>query len=139
MIERLVGRVESGTRNANVWLGRFNAAYAQKLGMSVFPGSLNLRLPHPFDWNSARYTTARIHFDREEYGGERDILLLPCQLASLNNHPGFLWTTTTPRTGAELSLVELITDISLRDAYGLRDGDVVTVDIRPDGKPEGTA
>jgi CTP-dependent riboflavin kinase len=47
----------------------------------------------------------------------------------LNNHPGFLWTTTTPRTGADVSLVELITDIPLRETFGLRDGDVVTVDI----------
>ena len=134
MVERLVGRVETGARNANVWLDRFNAAYARKLGTAVFPGTLNLHLPHLFDWSSPRYAAALISFDRAEYGGERDILLLPCRLESLHNHPAFLWTTTTPRSGADLSLVELITDLPLRETFGLIDGDAVTVDLELRGE-----
>jgi len=55
----------------------FNAAYSEKLRISVFPGSLNIALDHVFNWFDARYEAHRIWFGREEYGGERDTLLLP--------------------------------------------------------------
>jgi len=129
MPERLVGHVEAGAQNAGLWLTRFNAAYARKLGMPVFPGSLNLRLPQVFDWTNPRYGPVLIRFDRSEYGGERDVLFLPCRLETLNRHPAFLWTTTTPRTGAALYLVEIVADISLRDTFGLHDGDVLAVEL----------
>jgi CTP-dependent riboflavin kinase len=139
MSERIIGQVEAGTQDASVWLTRFNAAYARKLGAPVFPGSLNLRLPHVFDWMNPRYEPALIRFDRSEYGGERDILFLPCRLDSLNRHPAHLWTTTTRRQGADLYLLEIVADISLRDTFGLKDGDVIAVDLGLDGKAGGAA
>lgn len=129
--ERLVGKVEAGTQNARVWLTRFNAAYARKLGMPVFPGSLNLRLPHAFDWTHPRYAASLIRFDRSEYGGERDILFLPCRLETLDGRPAFLWTTTTPRLGAAQTLVEIVADIPLRTTFGLKDGDLLAVALAP--------
>ena len=125
--ERLVGTVEAGTQNASIWLTRFNAAYARKLGMPVFPGSLNLRLPHAFDWTHPRYAASLIRFDRSEYGGERDILFLPCRLETLDGRAAFLWTTTTPRQGAAQTLVEIVADIPLRVTFGLKDGDLLAV------------
>jgi hypothetical protein len=35
MPRRFVGHVQSGTGNASHWLARFNAAYAQKIGMAA--------------------------------------------------------------------------------------------------------
>ena len=93
------------------------------------PERLILRLPHVFDWTNPRYAAALIRFDRSEYGGERDILLLPCRLETLNRHPAFLWTTTTPRQGAARYVVEIVADISLRDTFGLKDGDVLAVEL----------
>ena len=90
MSELLVGKVQAGFGDASRWLKLFNAAYSEKLGMPVFPGSLNIALDHVFDWFDARYETHRIWFGREEYGGERDILLLPCDLVSLESSKGVL-------------------------------------------------
>jgi CTP-dependent riboflavin kinase len=95
MSELLAGKIQAGFGDASRWLKLFNAAYSEKLGMSVFPGSLNISLDHVFDWFDARYEARRIWFGREEYGGERDILLLPCELVSLDNRKAFLWTPTT--------------------------------------------
>jgi CTP-dependent riboflavin kinase len=75
------------------------------------------------------YEPALIRFDRSEYGGERDILFLPCRLETPDRRLAFLWTTTTPRQGTELSLVEIVADIPLRDTYGLKDGDVLAVEL----------
>lgn len=48
----LRGRVESGKGDAGRWLAKFNAVYARKMGLPVFPGSLNLALDIPFDWSA---------------------------------------------------------------------------------------
>ena len=50
--DRLVGRVQPGKGDASRWLARFNAAYAQKLGVPIFPGSLHLALAYVFDWST---------------------------------------------------------------------------------------
>ena len=91
----LTGRIQSGRNDASYWLQRFHAPYCQKTGMNIFPGSLNLELESSFDWYAKQYQSHIEWFGREEYGGERDILLLPCTLPKLEARPAFLWTTTT--------------------------------------------
>jgi hypothetical protein len=83
MSELLAGKIQADFGDASRWLKLFNAAYSEKLGMPVFPGSLNIALDHVFDWFDARYEAHKIWFGREEYGGERDILLLPCWSVSI--------------------------------------------------------
>ena len=93
MSELLVGKVQTGFGDAARWLKLFNSAYSEKLGMSVFPGSLNIALDHVFDWFDARYEAHRIWFDREEYGGERDILLLSLRTVESRLSKGVLVDT----------------------------------------------
>lgn len=126
----VVGRVQAGKGDASRWLGRFNAAYSRKLGMPVFPGSLNLALDHPFDWFAPALQPAIRWFGREEYGGERDILLLPCRLRTPADVPGFLWTpTTAARDRPDPWVVEVVAAVGLRATYGLRDGDAVVLEL----------
>ena len=130
MSELLAGKVQVGFGDASRWLKLFNAAYSQKLGMPVFPGSLNIALDHAFDWFDARYKAHTIWFGREEYGGERDILLLPCELVSLDDRRAFLWTpTTAARDRRDPWVVEVVSDVNLRDHFGLQDGDVVELRV----------
>ena len=130
MGELLRGRLQSGKGAASHWLQLFNAAYSRKLQMPVYPGSLNLALEQKFDWFAARYQAHIIWFGREEYGGERDILLLPCELVDFERRKAFLWTpTTAARDRPDPWVVELVCDISLRDTYRLQDGDVLAVEL----------
>lgn len=126
----LVGRVQSGQRDASRWLERFNDAYRRKLGMPVFPGSLNVALPQAFDWHAPELEPYVVRFGREEYGGERDVLLVPCRLRSLGGQRGFLWTTTTAaRDRTDPWVIEIVAPVGLRATYGLRDGDEVTLEL----------
>src|SRR3569832_2788815 len=84
MAELLRGKVQTGKGDASHWLRLFNAAYSRKLRMPVYPGSLNLALDRAFDWFATRHEAHTIRFAPEEYGGERDILLLPCELVDLD-------------------------------------------------------
>jgi len=134
MGEFLRGTVQSGQGAAAHWLGLFNAAYSRKLQMPVYPGSLNLALDHNFDWFAACYKASTIWFGREEYGGERDILMMPCELVDLGRRKAFLWTpTTAARDRPDPWVVELVCDVSLRGMYGLVDGDVVVFELPRDG------
>jgi CTP-dependent riboflavin kinase len=137
MGELLQGRVQAGKGDASHWLQLFNAAYARKLQMHVYPGSLNLALDHSFDWFSQRYQPHIIWFGREEYGGERDVLMLPCELVNLERRTAYLWTpTTAARMRPDPWVVEVVCDVRLRGTYQLRDGDVVTLEL-PAAAPSG--
>ena len=124
----LTGRVQSGEGDASRWLSKFNAAYSRKLGVPVFPGSLNIALSASFNWFDPGMVRRTVAFDRAEYGGERDILLVACLLANLANERAWLWTTTTAaHDRPDPWVIELIAAKNLRETYGLVDGS--TVDI----------
>jgi CTP-dependent riboflavin kinase len=124
----LSGRVQSGKGDAARWLALFNTAYSRKTGMPVFPGSLNAALDAPFDWFAPPIEERTIWFGRDEYGGERDILLLPCVLTNLNAERAMLWTpTTAARNRPDPWVVEIIAGVNLRGAYALADGYVVEI------------
>jgi CTP-dependent riboflavin kinase len=128
------GKIQSGFGDASRWLKLFNAAYSEKLRMPVFPGSLNIALDHVFDWFDARYEAQRIWFGREEFAGEHDILLLPCELVSLDQRRAFLWTpTTAARDRRDLWVVEIVADVNLRDHFGLHDSDMVEIRVPTSG------
>ncbi len=130
MPTRIAGRVQAGKGDASRWLARFNAEYSRKLGIAVYPGSLNVALSHGFDWSSPDLQAHLRWFGREEYGGERDILLLPCSLANLRGERAFLWSTTTAaRDRPDPWVVEIVAAVGLRATYGLRDGDAVAIDL----------
>ena len=128
------GRVQSGKGDASHWLSIFNAAYARKVGHPVFPGSLNVALSAPFDWFASDHARRTIWFGRHEYGGERDILLMPCRLTSLNNEPAWLWTpTTAARDRPDPWVVEIIASRELRAAFGLLDGASIDIELLEKG------
>lgn len=129
-VELLRGRIQAGKGDASRWLLKFNEAYARKLGMPVYPGSLNLALPETFDWFAPRYAPFVIPFPMAEYGGERDLLLMPCVLRSLDRRRAFLWSTVNAaRSREDPWVVEVIAAERLR-GLGVEDGDVVEVEVR---------
>jgi CTP-dependent riboflavin kinase len=127
---QLRGRVQSGKGDASKWLRLFAEAYARKIGMPIYPGSLNLDLGTPFDWHEPYLQARQIWFDRSEMGGERDVILVPCVLSGLAGTAAFLWSTTTAASDrVDPWVVELICGVGLRDKFRLNDGDAVVVDI----------
>jgi CTP-dependent riboflavin kinase len=117
----LEGLVESGERSASYWLKRFSHVYEEWLGMPIYPGSLNIRLPAPFDWNSPELLPQRRTFSLFPHGGERLIYMVPCAIVTPAPCPAFLWSTTT--AAAEVRpLVEVVAGACLRDKLHLEDG-----------------
>lgn len=130
MKSRLFGRVQSGKGDASRWLSKFNAAYSRKVGAPVFPGSLNIALQSRFDWFAPDIVRRTITFDRTEYGGERDILLVPCVLLNLAMQPAWLWTpTTAARDRLDPWVVEIVAATKLRETLGLADGSIIEIQL----------
>ena len=127
----LRGRVQAGKGDASRWLSLFNAAYCRKLSHPIYPGSLNLALDHDFIWLEPAYQAHIVCFGREEYGGERDILLLPCVLSVPDQRRAWLWTTTTAARGrADRWVIELLSDVRLRAAHALEEGSILELSLR---------
>jgi|SRR6266542_1756129 len=120
----LRGKVVSGRGDFGIWIERLSGLYEQKTGMHLYPGTLNVEL-------SSAYTLPRdvIRLEAQEYGGRVSVSLVPCRIF---NHSAFLLRTDQNEQGVghhSRNIIEIATDIRLRDAYRLRDGDWVEIEF----------
>jgi riboflavin kinase, archaea type len=120
----LKGVVVSGMGTFSYWLEKLESYYTQKTGMRLFPGTLNLRLDQPYS-----LPADVIRLEKEEYGGTVSVSMVPC---SVFDRPAFLLRTDANEAGRghhPKNVIEIATDIKLRDLYHLRDGDEVEVHL----------
>ena len=120
----LRGIVRTGLGDCGRWLTLLEYHYRRKTGMTLFPGTLNLELLEPY-----RVPPHPLRLEAHEYGGRVSVNIVPCRvfgrrafiLRTDRNEQG---TGAHPRT-----IIEIATDVKLRDAHGLRDGDSVEIEI----------
>jgi len=120
----LRGTVCTGLGDCGRWLTLLEDHYRRKTGMTLYPGSLNVELPEPY-----RVPPHPLRLEAHEYGGQVSVNIVPCRvfgrrafiLRTDGNEHG---TGDHPRT-----IIEIATDVKLRDAYDLRDGDSVELEI----------
>lgn len=121
---RLRGQVVSGMGNFSIWIDRLRDHYHRKTGMILFPGTLNLRLEEP--WLAPPDC---MRLDAAEYAGTVTVYIVPC---SVFGRAAFILRTTANNEGRghhSQNIIEIATDVKLRDAYQLHDGDLVEVEI----------
>ena len=120
----LRGKVSSGFGNFGYWIGLLADHYFRKTGLELYPGTLNLQLEQPYV-----LPDTALRLEKEEYGGTVSVSLQPCQVFG---RPAFLLRTDRNAAGDgphPLTIIEVATDVRLRDAYGLANGDWVEVEI----------
>lgn len=118
----LQGKVKSGMNNLSYWMEKMHDLYVAKTGMQVYPGSLNIELDKPFI-----LPANGIRLEKEEYGGTVSLSMYPCEIFGRN---AFILRTDKNASGNgdhPLTIIEIITDIRLRDEYHLSDGDIVEI------------
>ena len=121
---RLHGKVVTGLSNFGFWIERLSAHYERKTGMRFYPGTLNLELPAPYSLPSGA-----LRLEAHEYGGSVSVSIVPCRVFERR---AFLLRTDQNEQGAghhPRNIIEIATDIRLRDAYHLQDGDWVEVEF----------
>ena len=88
--------------------------------MRLYPGTLNIELPAPYSLPSNV-----MRLEANEYGGTVSVNIVPCQIF---DRQGFLLRTDQHEHGTgqhSQNIIEIATDVWLRDAYQLNDGDWV--------------
>lgn len=121
---RVQGRVISGRGNFGFWIERLNTLYAKKTGMCLYPGTLNIELPTPYCLPSSV-----MRLEANEYGGSVSVNIVPCHIF---NRQAFLLRTDQNEQGTghhSRNIIEIAADVRLRDAYQLKDGDSVEVEL----------
>jgi len=120
----LKGRVIGGQGNFSYWIKKLSSYYEAKTGMRFFPGTLNIELDVPYDLPSDV-----IRLKKEEYGGSVSVSIQEC---AIFGRKAFILRTDGnasdngdhPRT-----IIEVATDVKLRDCYNLKDGEIVEVKL----------
>lgn len=123
MVLKLHGIVVSGMGNFGYWIEKLAEHYERKTGMKLFPGTLNLRLETP-------YSLPRkvMRLEAEEYGGTVSVNIVPC---SVFGRKGFILRTDAneeERGHHPKTILEVATDVKLRDYFHLCDGDTVEIE-----------
>lgn len=125
----LRGRVVSGMGNFSIWIEKLRDHYQRKTGMVLFPGTLNLQLEQPWF-----VPAGSLQLQGAEYGGTVTVHIVPC---SVLGRRAFILRTTANNEGRghhPQNIVEIATNVKLRDAHELRDGDWVEVEITDEVK-----
>ena len=123
-MKKLVGKVGSGKGDFAHWIAKLGDHYERKTGMRLFPGTLNVHLEEEY-----RLPAQRIRLEAAEYGGRVSVNLVPCMVFGRR---AFILRTDAnedERGDHPRQVVEIATDIKLRDAYGLVDGSVVAIEV----------
>ena len=118
----LRGKVVSGTGNFSYWIDKLQEHYLRKTGMRLFPGTLNVELSEPFTLPNEVMRLAG-----EEYGGAVSVNIVPCSIFGLR---AFILRTDANEQGRghhPRTIVEVATDVKLRERFHLFDGDVVEI------------
>lgn len=121
---KIRGRVVAGMGSFSIWIERLHEHYLRKTGMLLFPGTLNLQLDEPWF-----VPAGCLRLEGVEYGGTVTVNIVPC---SVFCRPAFVLRTTANEEGRghhPRTILEIACDVKLRDAYQLKDGDWVEVEI----------
>lgn len=99
--------------------------------MTIVPGSLNVLLDQPFNWQASSLEPFKRIHSLVPYGGNRDICLIPCEIYKDERVKiyGFAWATTNAANDIDYHVLEIITSVKLREVLELTNGSAVEIDI----------
>ena len=120
----LTGIVRSGENNFSYWLSKLESYYTAKTGMKLFPGTLNVHLNQVYELPSET-----LCLRKEEYGGEVSVKIMPCRIFGRR---AFILRPYRDNVEGNYDkrVLEIATDIRLRDAFHLEEGDVVQIEVQ---------
>lgn len=124
------GKVVSGMGNFSFWIETLRDHYLRKTGMLLYPGTLNLEIEKPW-----RVPPGCLRLEAAEYGGRVTVNIVPC---AIFGRPAFILRTEANEEGRghhPRTIIEIATEVKLRDVYQLQDGDWVEVEIDADTSP----
>ncbi|MEK6847138.1 MAG: DUF120 domain-containing protein [Nanoarchaeota archaeon] len=99
-------------------------AYEKITGMRFFPGTLNVKLKKEFS-----FPKKIMRLEKEKYGFQVSVNILQCKI---NGKKAFILRTDANERGVgnhPNTIIEIASNIKLRDKFNLKDGDEVIIEI----------
>jgi len=121
----LRGEIRTGKGDFSHWIERLAPHYTRKTGMHMYPGTLNVHLTD----GSYQFPTDALRLEKEEYGGRVSVSIVPCKIFGRNAFILRTDTDTGKHGDPPEMILEIATDVNLRDSYKLKDGDIVEVEV----------
>ena len=121
----LRGRVKTGKNDFSFWMTKLSSYYTAKTGMTFFPGTLNI---HLIDYKYY-FPEDCLRLEKHEYGGTVSVSMIKCRILGKD---AYILRTDSDRGKHGYSpeqILEIATDIKLRDEFNLQDGDLLTVEV----------
>jgi riboflavin kinase len=118
----LRGKVVSGAGDFGRWLALYVEHYERKTGMRLYPGTLNVLLEESFSC-----PPESMRLEGAEYGGSVSVSLVPC---TIFDRRAFILRTDANESGRgdhPKTLIEIATDVRLRDVFGVVEGQEVEI------------
>lgn len=121
---KLAGNVCSGKGDFAQWIAKLGDHYERKTGMRLFPGTLNVLLQEEY-----RLPAQCLRLKGHEYGGNVGVNLVPCRIFG---RKAFILRTDANEEGRgdhSRHVLEIATEVKLRDAHSLVDGSRVEIEV----------
>lgn len=114
----LKGIVKKGLGDASFWVRKIEDTFYKKTNMKLFYGTLNIKLEEPYKLKN--------HWiiEKNEYGGTQDVCVQECKI--LNKKA---YIVRAEKTVHSSSVIEIVSDIKLRECFNLKDEDGIKIEI----------
>ena len=101
----LKGKVKSGLGNANIWVRKARDIFKEKYGMDLFLGTLNIELNEDIF----------------------NVYVKECEILGIKAY--ILRTEKNNKKNGDhpLNIIEIVTNVNMREKYGLKDNDEVSI------------
>lgn len=114
----LKGKVKKGVGDASFWVKKIEDIFYKKTNMKLFYGTLNIELEKPYELKN--YWTIK----KEEYGGTKDVYVQECKILDKK-----AYVVRAEKTVHKSNIIEIISDIKLREKFNLEDNCLVQIEI----------
>jgi riboflavin kinase, archaea type len=123
---KLRGEIKAGKNDFSGWMDKLSSYYTQKTGMKFFPGTLNVHLIN----YKYYFPQDCIRLEKEEYGGIVSISMIQCRIFDRDAYILRTDSDTGKHGYLPEQILEIATDIKLREEYKLKDGDIVEIEVK---------
>lgn len=120
-MHRLKGRIITGLGEGSRYIYLYRDRFLKILGINPYPGTLNIELVEPRFFNIEDYKYIEVDPPSQAYG---KVLAVK---ARIKNIPVYIIKPL--KTRHALNIIEVISEHNLREALGVKTGDVVEIYI----------
>ncbi len=117
------GKIKTGFGNAAFWVNKICKIFEEKYGIKLFLGTLNVELDNEIILENAEKILA------SEYGGNYDVLIKECKIFGDKAYIVRTEKNNGKNGDHKLNIIEIVSNINMRDTYKIKDNDIVTISI----------